>query len=198
MPQIEIDRCYIPYLTLLARQNGIELNGINFDVLINILNIENIPYKIINNVSMNEYPSDSTEQQEVTRDNHDPSLETTNHVQDDPNTNNSINEQVLSSGERIESSQQDHIDNEDRKPDKKEENSNFENKRLKIVINKDIFRGKIYKSTENCCICINNFEKEDMIIRLKCDHIFHENCLLDSINFSNCCPLCRDNIQIYY
>lgn len=183
MPQIEIDRCYIPYLTLLARQNGIQINGINFDVLINILNIENIPYKIINNVCMNEYTSDSAEQQEVTIDN--PTLETTNHV----NTNNSMNEQALSSGERIE---------EDRKPDKKEENSNFENKRLKIVINKDIFRGKIYKSTENCCICINNFEKDDMIIRLKCNHIFHENCLLDSINFSNCCPLCRDNIQIYY
>ena len=53
---------------------------------------------------------------------------------------------------------------------------------------------------ENCSICLEDYLLEDNIIRIKCNHIFHTNCLeqwnIISTKPSNIvrCPLCNNGI----
>ena len=46
---------------------------------------------------------------------------------------------------------------------------------------------------DECSICLNNLKKDDKILVLKCNHIFHSDCLLEWFNKDNKnCPLCRE------
>ena len=54
--------------------------------------------------------------------------------------------------------------------------------------------------SDNCSICLENYLKNDKIIKLDCDHIFHKKCLkkwfkilIDKSEDLNC-PLCRNNL----
>ena len=48
MPQIEINQRFIPYLTSIIAQNGVQnFNDVSLEHLITIMNIENIQYKIV-------------------------------------------------------------------------------------------------------------------------------------------------------
>lgn len=42
-----------------------------------------------------------------------------------------------------------------------------------------------------CTICKVWFEKDDIVQRLKCKHIFHPECINEWFNVKKCCPLCR-------
>ena len=51
------------------------------------------------------------------------------------------------------------------------------------------------KSSESCIICQENYKNEDNIIQLKCNHIFHKECLENWLLNYNCvCPICRRKI----
>ncbi|THG12225.1 hypothetical protein TEA_011843 [Camellia sinensis var. sinensis] len=45
--------------------------------------------------------------------------------------------------------------------------------------------------SKSCSICKDEFEKNDQVNPLPCDHVFHHNCILPWLNRSNSCPLCR-------
>jgi hypothetical protein len=53
-----------------------------------------------------------------------------------------------------------------------------------------------------CAICMTNFESEDSVVQLKCDHrhIFHKDCLMPWIETPSIdrpvaqCPLCKKPI----
>lgn len=45
--------------------------------------------------------------------------------------------------------------------------------------------------TDHCSICLDNLNTESTI-NLKCNHLFHRNCLKKITN--NKCPLCRSRI----
>lgn len=50
---------------------------------------------------------------------------------------------------------------------------------------------------ENCCICYSNYEDindESKPVNLKCNHIFHNNCIKEWLKKSGTCPICRTNI----
>ena len=82
-------------------------------------------------------------------------------------------------------------------------NSNFENniyEDIKIVLNNEQFESlpcNFYKDLnlneiKECLICINNFNDEDEIIHLPCNHMFHKNCIKSWIcEENNKCPVCR-------
>ena len=125
MTKINVPSSHMPYLQTLLDQNGLTIDTVPFEIFIDILNIDNIPYKIT-----------------------------------------------------------------------KEDNDI--NKHLNIVIDETIFQGKIVKSNESCGICMEKLIKDDEIIRLKCSHYFHNECIMESIKFTNTCPLCRDTIKIHY
>ena len=70
------------------------------------------------------------------------------------------------------------------------------NQKLDIIhfnkLNKIYYDSK-YNST--CAICFEDFNKENKIIRLKCNHNFHIECIKEWLcNSSNCCPLCKTKI----
>ena len=45
-----------------------------------------------------------------------------------------------------------------------------------------------------CSICLEEFEYNQELKKLKCNHIFHKECLESWINDKKICPLCRCDI----
>lgn len=52
---------------------------------------------------------------------------------------------------------------------------------------------EILKEEQNCCICMEDREKND-ICRFNCEHSFCGTCIIDILKTQNtvCCPLCRE------
>jgi len=42
-----------------------------------------------------------------------------------------------------------------------------------------------------CSVCWDDFKLEEDVRQLKCDHIFHENCIIPWLELHNTCPVCR-------
>jgi len=52
-----------------------------------------------------------------------------------------------------------------------------------------------FDKTDNCCICYNDYnDSENIAVKLKCNHIFHDNCIKKWLKNSGTCPICRANI----
>ena len=73
---------------------------------------------------------------------------------------------------------------------------------VKIVLNDEQFENleniKYEKLNDinECLICIENFEEDEDIIKIKCNHIFHKDCIRKWLcNESNKCPICRIEID---
>ena len=48
-----------------------------------------------------------------------------------------------------------------------------------------------------CSICLNEFKKEELLIRFSCkEHIFHKYCLCTWLKNSDICPLCKKSLII--
>ncbi len=45
-----------------------------------------------------------------------------------------------------------------------------------------------------CCICLEKYEKNEIIMELACNHNFHEKCIKEWMNKNNNCPQCREII----
>ena len=54
-------------------------------------------------------------------------------------------------------------------------------------------QGKLEKPT--CCICLVPMKIGDDIVLLKCQHLFHFNCLEKWIETKEVCPFCRGKIE---
>ncbi len=52
---------------------------------------------------------------------------------------------------------------------------------------------KNIKENNLCSICLEEYKKEDVIIKLNCNHLFHKNCIDNAIEINNLtnCPYCR-------
>jgi len=81
-------------------------------------------------------------------------------------------------------------------------NNNYED--IKIVLNEDQFnkldsfyyKDKCCECSDECLICIENFEDESHLVKLNCNHVFHKNCIKNWIcNENNKCPICRIEID---
>jgi hypothetical protein len=46
----------------------------------------------------------------------------------------------------------------------------------------------------DCTICLEEFNNDEEIIKLKCNHFFHSKCIDDWIKKNQSCPLCRVNL----
>ena len=52
------------------------------------------------------------------------------------------------------------------------------------------------QSDEVCAICLDEFSIEGVaaaarVIRTPCSHIYHEDCIVEWLENSNMCPMCR-------
>ncbi|CBK21083.2 uncharacterized protein [Blastocystis hominis] len=52
------------------------------------------------------------------------------------------------------------------------------------------------ESTPTCPICENDITKEDEIVSLPCNHLFHPNCIVPWIEDHNTCPTCRAQLPL--
>jgi hypothetical protein len=44
---------------------------------------------------------------------------------------------------------------------------------------------------EKCSICLELYETKPVLVILKCNHVYHETCILEWLRYKNTCPLCR-------
>ena len=51
-----------------------------------------------------------------------------------------------------------------------------------------------YFNNYDCTICLEEFNNDEEIIKLKCNHLFHSKCIDDWIEKNQSCPLCRINL----
>lgn len=45
-----------------------------------------------------------------------------------------------------------------------------------------------------CCICMEEFEPDDVIVMTDCKHIFHKSCCKEWLQQSTTCPVCRTDL----
>lgn len=57
---------------------------------------------------------------------------------------------------------------------------------------------KMGKSSKLCAICLNNFPKGSVIVKLPCKHIFDKNCILPWFRTKDKCPTCRFDIKKHF
>ena len=44
-----------------------------------------------------------------------------------------------------------------------------------------------------CVICLEEFCENDMVVSLRCTHVFHKTCFMDYVSHAfKICPVCRD------
>ena len=61
------------------------------------------------------------------------------------------------------------------------------------IINYDDLNNK---ESQECLICLENFNKDNNIVKLKCNHLFHTDCIKSWLcKESNKCPVCRIEID---
>ncbi|CAN0897922.1 E3 ubiquitin-protein ligase RING1-like [Linum grandiflorum] len=53
-----------------------------------------------------------------------------------------------------------------------------------------------YKDDGSCPICWEEMAGRGRVIRLECNHIFDESCLLSWLHISASCPLCRSLVSV--
>ena len=67
---------------------------------------------------------------------------------------------------------------------------------------KHVFKAAVKTNQKTCSICLKNFKKEDDIIRTKCEHYFHWECISkwfkssDSANHKSCPFRCPGRLEI--
>ena len=67
---------------------------------------------------------------------------------------------------------------------------NLENLNIKFEIEK--YNENTEYSPEICIICLDIFSKNQNIIKLECDHYFHENCIKEWFEKKTTCPYCKN------
>lgn len=46
-----------------------------------------------------------------------------------------------------------------------------------------------------CCICLAEYEDQDLLCRLWCGHHFHKSCLTEWLALNKKCPLCKQDFR---
>ena len=49
---------------------------------------------------------------------------------------------------------------------------------------------------ENCVICNSEFEKDEKITNLECNHVLHTECISEWVKYKPECPICRASISV--
>jgi len=82
--------------------------------------------------------------------------------------------------------------------------NNYVYEDVKIILSEEQFNNlecKHFKElhlneNKECLICIEDFNDEDDVIKIQCNHIFHKNCIKSWVcEESNKCPICRVEID---
>jgi hypothetical protein len=69
----------------------------------------------------------------------------------------------------------------------------FTDKRFLYHKDIKIINNNLELGLDKCCICFDNFKENEKIVKLSCNHYFHQICLLNWIFIRRNCPICRSN-----
>lgn len=76
-------------------------------------------------------------------------------------------------------------------------NNNNNNNRLQdILIEKQIEFNASEDIEYDCSICLEPLKKEELLIKLQCDHVFHKDCIDEWIEKNHKCPNCNRSTLI--
>lgn len=65
----------------------------------------------------------------------------------------------------------------------------------KIIVNDENLSLLIKEaSCENCSVCKDDFEISQIVLKLPCKHIFHDDCIMPWLKERNSCPTCRNEL----
>ena len=73
-----------------------------------------------------------------------------------------------------------------------------EEKKLPKSIKKKLKKMKMGRTKRTCAICIQGFEKDQVIYKLPCGHIFHKHCLDPWFEKKSTCPICRLDLVAHF
>ena len=59
-----------------------------------------------------------------------------------------------------------------------------------IILDEKINEDHVERAL-NCVICMEQFDSSIIVKKLKCEHLFHEHCILTWLKGSVTCPICR-------
>ena len=59
-----------------------------------------------------------------------------------------------------------------------------------------IFKNEDDNLNDSCCICLEKFKENEQLKKLKCNHVFHKNCMINWFIEKMECPICRNNISV--
>ena len=80
-----------------------------------------------------------------------------------------------------------------------EENVGNVNKGLTIdnikKIPKVFYKKVLFEDNDNCIICMENFNENELVKQLKCGHIFHDDCIEHWLLEQKTCPFCKEEIS---
>jgi hypothetical protein len=46
----------------------------------------------------------------------------------------------------------------------------------------------------NCTICLCDYEDKEKLKKLKCEHMFHNECLNNWLDKEKVCPICKNEV----
>lgn len=52
------------------------------------------------------------------------------------------------------------------------------------------------KYDKSCCICLTEYEKDNMVSITICKHLFHTECITEWSRYKKACPFCRSELII--
>lgn len=73
-----------------------------------------------------------------------------------------------------------------------------EDERLSKKDRKKLQKKRVGESTSKCTVCLDQFQKRQIIQVLPCHHKFHYKCLKPWFDKSTFCPLCRMDIKKHF
>lgn len=66
------------------------------------------------------------------------------------------------------------------------------------IVSDEWLQARIDKGRTECSICKSSYTKGQILLDLRCDHLFHEECLTEWLRVQSTCPLCRSNTKETY
>jgi len=73
----------------------------------------------------------------------------------------------------------------------------FEKKNIRVTVDSQRY-DTTKKDFESCAICQEDYEDDDMISVVACEHIFHTKCVIEWGQYKPECPVCKKEIPSVY
>lgn len=65
-----------------------------------------------------------------------------------------------------------------------------------VFISNDFILTFIPDAKQQCSVCWDDFKLDEDVRQLRCEHIFHEACIIPWLELHNTCPVCRKEQEV--